>query len=100
MPTSPADALRARQRCLLFFREPKRWPTWPFLPLVRRRPGHAEELGLLFDTVGAVGLYGFSSTVFVCNLFQLPATLDAFLALPREVYDLPEEVADAGWAID
>jgi hypothetical protein len=100
MPTPPADALRARQRCLRYFREPKRWLTWPFLPLVRRRPGQAEELGLLFDALGVAGLYGLSATVFLTNVFLLPATLGEFLALPREVYDLPEEVADAGWTID
>src|SRR5262249_9169640 len=66
MSTPLAAAQAARQRNLLFFRDPRRWPAWPFLPLVRRCPGRAEELGLLFDAVGAMGLYGLSATVFLC----------------------------------
>ena len=100
MSTPTADALRAHQRNLLFFRDPRRWPAWPFLPLVRRRPGRAEELGLLFDAVGAVGRYGLSATVFISNLFRLPKKLDEFLALPHETYDTADEVAAAGWTVD
>ena len=90
----------ARDRNLLFFREPRRWPLWPFLSVVRRRPGRDEELGLLFDPVGAAGLYGHSPTVFLSNLFLMPQGLDEFLALPRETFDSPDEVADAGWSVD
>ena len=32
--------------------------------------------------------------------FLLPPTEEEILALPREVYDSPEEVADAGWTVD
>jgi len=85
---------------LRFFRDPRRWPAWPFLPLVRRCPGRAEELGLLFDAVGAVGLYGLSATVFKSNLFRLPQKLDEFLTLPHETFDTAEEVAEGGWTID
>src|SRR4051794_7827886 len=92
--------LSPRQRNLLFFRNPRRWRTWPFLPLVRRRPGREEELGLLFDAVSALGLYGYSATVFSGNLFEIPPKLDDFLSLPREVFDTPEEVFDAGWCVD
>jgi hypothetical protein len=90
----------ARDRNLLFFRGPRRWPCWPFLPLVRRRPGREEELGLLFDALGAAGLFGYSATVFLSNLFLMPAKLEEFLALPREPFDTPDEVADAGWSVD
>jgi hypothetical protein len=38
--------------------------------------------------------------VFLCNLFLLPRTLEEFIALPKEVYDTPEEVYDAGWRVD
>jgi hypothetical protein len=100
MSTPLAAAQVARQRNLLFFREPQRWQLWPFLPVVRRRPGQEEELGVLFDAVGALGRYGYSSTVFLCNLFLLPGRVDDFLLLPRETYDTPEEVADAGWCVD
>jgi len=43
---------------------------------------------------------GFSATVVLSNLFLLPRTLDEFLALPRETFDTPEEVFDAGWCVD
>jgi len=90
----PPPAVTGRARDLLFLHNPRYWPAWPFLPLVRRRPG------LLLDAVGAFGLYGLSATVVLGNLFLLPETLDAFLALPRESFDTPEEVADAGWRLD
>jgi hypothetical protein len=97
---NPATGPRGRQRDLHFFTHPREWPLWPFLPLVRRRPGGEEELGLLFDALGARGVAGHSATVFLGNLFFLPPTLDDFLALPAEVFDAPEEVADAGWCVD
>ena len=92
--SQPPPAVTGRARDLLFLRDPRYWPAWPFLPLVRRRPG------LLLDAVGAFGLYGLSATVVLGNLFLLPETLDGFLALPRESFDTPEEVADAGWCVD
>ena len=98
--SQPPPAVTGRARDLLFLRDPRYWPAWPFLPLVRRRPGSEEECGLLLDAVGAFGLYGLSATVFLGNLFLLPETLDGFLALPRESFDTPEEVADAGWCVD
>jgi hypothetical protein len=90
----------ARQRNLLFFTQARLWPTWPFLPLVRRRPGQEEEYGLLFDAKTVCGLLGLSATVYLCNFFLMPRTLDAFLALPRETYDTAEEMADAHWTVD
>ena len=97
-PESPPRP--AGPRDLFFFTHPERWPAWPFLPVVRRRAGGATECGLLYDFRGTGGPTGFSSTVFVCNLFLLPPTLEEFLALPREVFDAPEEMAAAGWVID
>ena len=51
MPThqSPEQALRARN--LLFLSDPRLWPEWPFLPLLRRRPGAEEEYGVLLDAL-------------------------------------------------
>ena len=98
--SQPPPPVTGRARDLLFLHNPRYWPAWPFLPLVRRRPGREEECGLLLDAAGAFGLYGLSATVFLGNLFLLPETLDAFLALPREAHDTPEEVADAGWRVD
>jgi hypothetical protein len=94
--TAGADRLRN----LLFFRTPKLWDVWPFLPVMRRRPGQEMECGLLYDAKAQSGVMGYSATVFLCNLFLLPPTLEEFIALPREVYDTPEEVYDAGWRVD
>ena len=90
---------RARLRQLLFLREPRLWPRWPVLPVVRRAAG-VLQFGLLFDARGAAGTYGYSATVFRTNLFVLPATAAALLALPKEVYDTAEEVYAAGWRVD
>src|SRR5262245_41017269 len=61
-----------RRRNLIILSDPRRWPVWPFLPLVRRRPGQEEERGVLYDALRAKGLTGFSATVFLVNVFLLP----------------------------
>jgi len=96
---SPADQ-QTRQRNLLFFTTPRLWLHWPFLPLVRCKQGQDEECGLLFDAKNLHDLLGYSATVFMCVLFLIPATLDEFLNLPKETFDLPEEVFAAGWRVD
>jgi len=78
---------------------PALWPAWPFLPVVRRTTG-VQELGVVFDARHACGLTGYSATVFLGNLFELPSTLTEFLALPRETFDSAEELADSGWRVD
>jgi hypothetical protein len=88
---------RAKQAALMAL--PALWPAWPFLPLVRRGPA-GEELGLMCDLVRLADRTGYSACVFFGNLFALPATLDDFLQLPKEVFDAPEEVFDAGWRVD
>jgi hypothetical protein len=98
--STPGPDLSTRSRNLLFLTRPELWPLWPFLPLVRRHAGRAEEYGVLLDALGSHGLAGYSATVFVTNLFELPGTLGEFLALPHEAFDTPEEVLDAGWAVD
>ncbi len=76
------------------------WPHWPFLPLVRRsKPGEI-ECGILADLFGALGLPGYSSTVFLSNVFLLPKRLEDLLALPKESFDTPDEIAAAGWCVD
>jgi len=90
---------RVRERTVLMVMTPAQWPTWPFLPMVRRT-GAGTELGVVFDARHACGLTGYSATVFRCNLFDLPATLNDFLALPRAVFDTADELADAGWRVD
>jgi hypothetical protein len=97
---TPNNTESMRSRNLLFFTRRAPWSFWPYLPVVRRRPGCEEELGVLFDSINAGGPAGFSTTVFLSNLFLLPSRLDQLLALPREVFDTPEELADAGWCVD
>ena len=89
-----------RARTLQFLAQPQDWQFWPFLPVVRRRPGQEEELGVVYDALRAGGLTGFSSTVFFTNLFTLPERLEDFLTLPHETHDTPEELVAAGWTID
>ena len=100
MSTPESPPRPAGPRDLFYFTHPEHWPAGPFLPVVRRHPDGATDCGLLYDFRGTGGPTGFSSTVFVCNLFLLPPTLEEFLALPREVFDTPEEVGAAGWVID
>jgi hypothetical protein len=91
-------AIDGRERTVLFVSTPALWPLWPYLPVVRRSHG-AEELGVVFDA-RAAGLTGYSTTVFLTNLFALPPTFAAFLALPHETFDGAEELAAAGWRVD
>ena len=97
-PLSPATENLGLHRLMMAC--PRLWPCWPYLPLVRRRPGRERELGLLFDAWGTVGLTGYAATVFLCNAFTLPHSFAAFLELPREVFDNADEVVAAGWRID
>jgi hypothetical protein len=87
------------RRDLLYLSTPALWPCWPLLPVVRRCKG-GEELGLVCDVMGLCGRTGYSATVFLANLFEIPPGLDEFLALPREAFDTPEEVRAAGWTVD
>src|SRR4051812_45687713 len=89
---------RAPLRHLLYFREPRLWRIWPFLPL---NPKTAEQLdlGVLYDARRMSGVYGYSATVFQANFFCLPAP-DALLDLPKEVFDTADEVYAAGWRVD
>ena len=99
---APAESPRpVRQRDLLVMRDPQLGSQWPFLPVVRTPPGGgATERGVLYDARHVSGTYGYSATVFLCNLFEVPGTEAEFLALPHETYDTPEEVAAAGWVVD
>src|SRR5262249_61234519 len=90
---------QAEARDLLYFATPSLWVAWPYLPLIRHRPGGGYDCGLLFDAMAA-GLTGLSAAVFLCNLLLVPSTVEEFLALPREVFDTPEEIAAAGWRVD
>jgi len=98
MPLPTLAERRARLRHLVVLREPRLWPLWPFLPVVRRAAG-AAACGLLYDARRLAGVYGFSATVFLTTLVPLPPTQGDLLALPREVYDTADEVYAAGWRV-
>jgi hypothetical protein len=100
MPSLSSADKKHRQRNLVYFAAPQLWPEYPFLPIVRRKPGQDEECGPLLDAKGLYGRMGYSATVFKCNLFLIPRTLDEFLALPKETFDTPEEIFEAGWRFE
>jgi hypothetical protein len=100
MPPTARAGPDPAARSVLFLTSPCLWPHWPYLPVVRRRPGKAEELGVVVDLWRACGLPGYSAAVFRCNVFELPRAVPALLALPREVFDTAAEVVAAGWAVD
>jgi hypothetical protein len=100
MPSPVPTAASLRLRNLYFMQNPQLWEVWPFLPLMRRRPGVEEEWGVLYDARTCSGKLGFSATVFLQNLFLLPSTEAEILQLPRETFDTVEEVFDAGWTIE
>jgi hypothetical protein len=100
MPDSNTPPRPATARDLLFFRTPRLWTTWPFLPVVRHSPDREVECGVLYDCWTVARRGGYSATVFKTNLFLLPRTEDEFLALPKEVFDSAEEIAGAGWRVD
>lgn len=89
-----------RARHLLYLTKPALWPTWPLLPLVRRRPGVEDDLGLLYDPPGSTETPRPGVTVYRSNLFLLPRTEAEFLALPKEQYDSAEAAFEGGWRVD
>jgi hypothetical protein len=93
--------LQCRQRNLAMMAAPACWPRYPFLPLRRDRAGVQEpDLGILYDAWGAGRTPGFSASVFLVNILQVPPTEEALFLLPREVFDTVDEVFDAGWRVD
>jgi hypothetical protein len=95
-----APLTQGRQRDLCVLRDPGLWRCWPFLPVVRRAPDGGQQLGVLFDAVGACGRFGFSATVVLANIFLLPDNVEELFRLPRLVYDTPEEIVADGWRVD
>ena len=98
MPTPSLSSLQERN--LLYMSTPSLWSAWPYLPLIRRNPGKEEDYGVIYDVFHAHGVPGYSSTVFLCNLFLLPDSAETILALPREVFDSAEEIYASGWRVD
>lgn len=90
---------------------PQDWHNWPVLPLTRPLGSQAEiELGVLVDLFHWQGIPGYSATVFLWNIYELPVgivnqqggeqEIAALLGLPKEVYDSTEEIVAAGWRPD
>jgi len=99
--TTPTEQPRkATARDLFFFANSENWPTWPFLPVVRRNADGTMDYGVLYDALHVSGSTGYSSTVLLTNFFLMPETEAELLALPKEVFDTPEEMAEAGWRVD
>ena len=100
MSDTTTQARPGGPRDLFYFTHPDRWDLWPVLPVVRRHPDGAMDYGVLYDFRGTSGRLGLSCAVLLSNVFLLPDTEEALLALPREVYDRPEELLGAGWTVD
>ena len=100
MSSTSLSTDEARQHTLLFLTTPEPWQHWPFLPVVRCKPGQEEELGVVDDALHAVGVAGHSCTVWLVNIFLLPLSLDALFASPKEVFDTPDELVQGGWTVD
>src|SRR5436190_345611 len=98
MPTTPT--ITPRERTLYFLANPEQWMFWPFLPMVRRRPGTDDDVGIVYDAMHDRGLPGYSATVILTNLFLIPETPEELLKLPKEMFDTFDEMADAGWNVD
>jgi hypothetical protein len=92
----------ARHRSLLLLQVPDRWLAWPFLPVVRDDPDGigTRQFGVVYDARNTSGTMGYSSTVFLHNLFALPLTESRLLAGPKIVYESYDELLDAGWRVD
>ena len=96
-----ASTQQCRQRHLAMMAAPASWPHYPFLPLRRDRAGmEGPDLGILYDAWGFGRTPGYSATVFVVGIFELPPTEEALFLAPREVFDTVDEVFDAGWRVD
>jgi hypothetical protein len=101
MPDAKRYRRQATARDLRYFGNPSLWPHYPFLPLIRQAAGRCErELGVLYDAYGVSGTCGYRCTVFLSNLFCLPASEAKLLGSPRQVFDTFDELADAGWTVD
>jgi hypothetical protein len=68
--------------------------------VVRLSANGETECGVLYDCWSVARRGGYRATVFLTNIFLLPRTEEEFLALPKETFDTPEEVAGAGWRVD
>jgi hypothetical protein len=94
----PTDPCRAASRAVMG--DPARWPVYPFLPVIRVGADGLDDLGAMFDAFGFAGWTGFSATVFLGPVHDLPDAPAGLRALRREVFDTVDEVLDAGWRVE
>ena len=100
MESSSSPAQKATTRDLLFLGNPRLWPTWPYLAVVRRRTKEKWDYGVVYDAFGRSGRTGISSTELLTNFFEMPDNEEELLAMPKEVFDTVEELAASGWTVD
>lgn len=87
---TPLDRLILATPCL--------WRHHPFLPVVRRLAGGSRvQCGVVYD---APDRTSGPATVYLTNLFALPATVAGLLARPQCVYESLDALANDGWVID
>jgi hypothetical protein len=94
------SSLPVANRNLTIMSDSTQWPVWPFLPLIRTNADGEVECGLMYDCWEMDQQPGYSATVFLANLFQIPPTQSEFFELPKCVYDTLEELLADGWRID
>lgn len=91
---------RAGPDDLRLLANPRFWPQWPFLPVLRLPEEGPPEIGLLYDAHGSSGKAGYETTVFRAYVTDYLLGESKFLKLPRHIYDSIEELADDGWLVD
>jgi hypothetical protein len=101
MPIARFFPRRATMRDMIFLSTPSLWSLHPFLPVIRRSAnGNCQQLGVVYDAVGASGVYGYSATGFLINFFCIPSSEADLLARPKIIYDTLDELVDDGWVVD
>jgi len=80
---------KATLRDLIYFRHPSLWKTWPYLPVIRRRPDEDLDCGVLYDFQGTSGPCGYSATVFLTLCGTLHKVIYADWWTMRTLLDVP-----------
>ena len=82
-----------RERDKEMINDPRKWVTFPFLPVMRKMKGSGVEVGIILSA-------GDHLTVFDCNLFMLPEKLSDFGDFDRWDYKTIDDLLDDGWTVD
>ena len=89
-----------RERCLAMMANPRLWPCYPILPLIRDQPSGFRDLGLMTNASIPGARFNVSNAVFLANMLFMPLNPKEFLELPREEYPNLDAILDAGWRVD